>query len=351
MKLQSLRAEIRKTLKNIPVLILWYGKKTVSSRSHAMKSNSLVGKATRYLWKHSWMQFTGISIVIAFLLFFLHLFISTAYITQKVSSDITQKLGFYFYITESGENNNTLKQEEINNRVLSLKNELLLQWLHVEYYSKDDALRLLQERIPGVIQNFERYGIENPLPATMYVTFENNEQYTSLSGIVSKYTDVVRNTESIHTKGGFQEQQQRIANIINITHFSTVFSLILVMVVCVMIVSFLLLIITMKCRQFWKNIEVEKLLGTNYMTIKMPFLISIVMMLCLAFVLTGCLVAIISHYIGNSFSYLFHTSLADYVRTMGGRKMIGMVIIEFILLTFIATSMSDRVLTRMIKQI
>lgn len=146
----------------------------------------------------------------------------------------------------------------------------------------------------------------------MYVTFDNNNEFTALSGIVQNYTDVVRNTESIQTKGGFAEQQQRISNIINLTNFSTAFSVVLVIVVSAMIVTFLLLIITMKCRQFRKNIEVEKLLGAHYMTIKMPFLMSIVIMLLLAFIFTGIIVGIIAHYVGSSFAYLFHTSLAAY---------------------------------------
>lgn len=169
---------------------------------------------------------------------------------------------------------------------MSLKSELEKENLDVEYYSKQDALDMLQQRIPGVIENFEKYGIANPLPATMYVTFDNNEEYLALSGIVSNYSGIIRNAESIKTKGGFAEQQQRIANIINITKFSTAFSLVLVGVVCVMIITFLILIITMKCRQFRKNIEVEKLLGANYMTIKMPFLISVLLMLLIAFIFT-----------------------------------------------------------------
>lgn len=122
-------------------------------------------------------------------------------------------------------------------------------------------------------------------------------------------------------------------------------------VVIVMIVSFLLLIITMKCRQFWKNIEVEKLLGTHYMSIKMPFLISVIMMLIISFVLTSILVAIIAHYVGSSFAYLFHTSLGAYAASIGWGNIIVIVLVEFVLLSFLATGISDRVLTRMIKHI
>lgn|GEM_PF-1247469 len=234
---------------------------------------------------------------------------------------------------------------------MSMKSDLEHAGLEVEYHSKEDALSMLQERIPGVIQNFDKYGIANPLPATMYVTFDNNNEYQALSGIVSTYKDVVRNAESIQTKGGFAEQQERIANIINITNFATAFSLVLVIVVSAMIITFLILIITMKCRQFLKNIEVEKLLGARYMTIKMPFLISIVFMLLISFVLTGVIVGVIAYYIGSSFTYLFHTSLLSYIGSIGWGNIIVILGAEFVLLAMLATSISDRVLTRIIREI
>lgn len=288
---------MKKTLHSIHTRITQTIDKVKGGRSAHLQKEGLVAKATKYLWRHSWLQFLGISTVIAFLLFFLHLFLVSAYVTQQISTDITQRLGFYFYIVEPGQNGNTMKESDIFGRVMNLKTELEQNNLQVEYYSKTDALELLQQRIPGVIQNFDKYGIANPLPATLYVTFDNNAEYEALGTTVANYTDVVRNTESIQTKGGFAEQQERVSNIINITNFSMAFSLVLVFVVCAMIITFLLLIITMKCRQFWKNIEVEKLLGANYMTIKMPFLLSVALMLLIAFVLTSGIVGLIAHYV------------------------------------------------------
>lgn len=162
---------------------------------------------------------------------------------------------------------------------------------------------------------------------------------------------MIRNAESIQTRGGFAQQQERIANIINVTNFSMAFSLVLVGVVCAMIVTFLLLIITMKCRQFWKNIEVEKLLGANYMTIKMPFLISVVLILLISFVLTGVIVAIIAHYVGGSFAYLFHSSLATYADAIGWQNITAILLLEFVLIGAVATVISDKVLTQMIRKI
>lgn len=173
---------MKNPLRSIHLGLMKAGKQVKFTRFSNKKTRkpNLVTKATHYLWRHSWLQFLGISAVIAFLLFFLHLFLTTAYVTQQVSGDITQRLGFYFYIVEPGQNDNEMTESEIFGKVMSLKTELEETGLEVEYYSKDDALTLLQERIPGVIQNFDKYGIANPLPATMYVTFDNNEEYEIL---------------------------------------------------------------------------------------------------------------------------------------------------------------------------
>lgn len=192
---------MKKTLHNIHTRISQTIEKVKGGRSHSAQKEGLVAKATKYLWRHSWLQFLGISTVIAFLLFFLHLFLVSAYVTKQISTDITKRLGFYFYIIEPGQNGNTMKESDIFGRVMNLKTELEESELDVEYYSKADALALLQQRIPGVIQNFDKYGISNPLPATLYVTFDNNAEYEALGKIVAQYTDVVRNTESIQTKG------------------------------------------------------------------------------------------------------------------------------------------------------
>ena len=170
------------------------------TRLTAKQNDSLIVKATKYLWKHSWPQFIGISVIIGFLLFFLHLFLTSAYLTEKTSADITKRLGVYFYIVDPSKGETKLSNEEVFTRVIHLKDELTARGLDVDYYSKEDALKLLQERIPGVIQNFDRYGISNPLPATMYIMFDNSEEFDQLSAAVEGYKDIIHNIESIKTK-------------------------------------------------------------------------------------------------------------------------------------------------------
>jgi len=98
----------------------------------------------------------------------------------------------YFYIKED-----TTQADAIYKQVISLKDELEANGLKVMFSSKDDALAFLQKKIPDVVSNFQKFGIENPLPATLYVMFDSDSKYESLKTIVLKYKDIILNTKDI----------------------------------------------------------------------------------------------------------------------------------------------------------
>lgn len=98
----------------------------------------------------------------------------------------------YFYIKES-----TDQTTEINKRIITLKDELESQGLKVMFSSKDDALAFLQKKIPDVVSNFQKFGIDNPLPATLYVMFDSDSKYESLKTIILENKDIILNTKDV----------------------------------------------------------------------------------------------------------------------------------------------------------
>ena len=56
--------------------------------------------------------------------------------------------------------------------------------LEVNFYSKKDAFDVLSKKLPNVIGSLEQYGIQNPLPPTLYVLFDNQKEYESMKKIV-----------------------------------------------------------------------------------------------------------------------------------------------------------------------
>ena len=65
------------------------------------------------------------------------------------------------------------------------------------FSSKDDALAFLQKKVPDIVNNFQNFGIDNPLPATLYVMFDNNSKYEALKTIIVKNNDIILNTNDI----------------------------------------------------------------------------------------------------------------------------------------------------------
>jgi cell division protein FtsX len=111
---------------------------------------------------------------------------------NQFTGQLKDRLGMYFYIKETVD-----QSGDINKRVITLKDELEAKGLKVMFSSKDDALAFLQKKIPDVVSNFQKFGIDNPLPATLYVMFDNDSKYEALKTIILKNKDIILNTKDI----------------------------------------------------------------------------------------------------------------------------------------------------------
>jgi len=101
----------------------------------------------------------------------------------------------YFYIKDVAVDQTG--SSDVYKQVISLKDELEANGLKVMFSSKDDALAFLEKKIPDVVSNFQKFGIDNPLPATLYVMFDSDSKYESLKTTILKYKDIILNTKDI----------------------------------------------------------------------------------------------------------------------------------------------------------
>jgi len=149
-----------------------------------------------------------------------------------------------------------------------MKTELEAQGMQVEYYSRQDAFDTLSKKLPDVVQSFDKFGISNPLPATMYIMFKDSSEYEMVKTIAAKYQPIIVNSLDTTRDTHLRQQEQRVINIINLGNVVTVISLGLVMFLIAIIVVFLLFIIRIKFYGFKDTIQVQKLLGASYAQIK-----------------------------------------------------------------------------------
>lgn len=111
---------------------------------------------------------------------------------HQFSDTMKDKLGMYFYIQESPGDEDALYKE-----VILMKEALESEGLSVSYSTKADALSFLEKKIPDVVDNFQKFGIDNPLPATLYVMFSNDREYDVMKTIVFEHKDIILNIKDI----------------------------------------------------------------------------------------------------------------------------------------------------------
>lgn len=299
------------------------------------------------LIKASIFQFVGIWILISFLLFFLNILVATSYSINNFSNDIKWRLWVYFYMLDPA---NSIDWDLVYSDIINLRSNLEAWWLVVEYYSKDDALRLLETRMPEIIQNFDKYWIENPLPPTMYVLFTDRSEYEYMLSVIEDYKSIIVNIEDVIQWQSFEDQNNRIANIINLTNFTILFSYFLVSVIIVIIITFLMFIIKSSFYSFYNQIQVEKLLWAQYWQIKSPFFIKMFSILLFWFVFMILYFSVLIWYLDNYLYNLFEVSLSEYIKSYNN-KLLNLMIIEFWFIFMLSILISNFFLNRLIRKI
>ena len=125
------------------------------------------------LIKHHWKQLVGVSFLMGFILFLLNIFLGVSFYAHWFNDQLQDKLGMYFYIKDD-----PTTQSITYKKVIALQDELAKQDIKTTFSSKEDALSFLEQKIPDIMGNFDKFGVENPLPSTLYVIVVFNNKKT-----------------------------------------------------------------------------------------------------------------------------------------------------------------------------
>ena len=237
--------------------------------------------------KHFWGRLFGVSILIGFLLFLLNIFLGVGFYAHHFSTDMKDKLGMYFYIKEDTGTTDTLYQE-----VMLMKDEMQQQWLTVTFSSKDDALAFLQKKVPDVVDNFKKFGIDNPLPATLYVMFSTDAQYEAMKTTIIKHKDIILNVQDVDSGTTIKQQENRILTTINFSNLVVVMAYCVIALILVIVFTFLWFLLKTIFSSLHKEFEVKKLLGASHLDVTKSFVMITLDIIILAFVICGALLII-----------------------------------------------------------
>lgn len=305
---------------------------------------SLRKKNYREIIKSFFWQSLGMAFLISFLILFLNVLYLVGNSVSNLMQDVKEKLGVHLYIKDT-----TDQKDMLYERVMALKNDLEKADLKVEFSSKEDAFRFLQNKMPDIAANLKKYGIDNPLPATLYVSFDNNQKYTLLKKIVENYKDVISNVNTVSRWYSFSQQESRIVWLLNVSQFVMLFSYGLVAIVAITIALFLVFMVSMIYNYFHHTIEVQKLLGASYSQIKLPYIAYSLSLLLIAYLFYGIILTL-------SISYLNHYTLSlvgfDLISYLSQYKtlLINSSLIQIIILAIFTLSIANDQLTKKLKK-
>ncbi len=226
-----------------------------------------------------WHFFTS-SLLLGFLLFLVNLFAWLAFFSSQTSESLEDKLGMFFYIKDYES-----FDDQIYTAVIRLQDEIATAGMEAQFISKDQAINnLLGERNPVLIDKLQNIGIGNPLPATLYVTFANEQDLIALKKLLVPYRNIITNAGSLSSLNSLADQEARNVRAINtgriIQYFSYGLMCWLLLVSLLLLVYFLRTTLSL----FDEEIVVKKELGVSYHQIIVPFVINSLFLLITAWI-------------------------------------------------------------------
>ena len=294
-------------------------------------------------------QFITTILLLSFLLFFLNILVALTVNMYSFSNTLKKKLWVYIYFREW---KNKQQTEQIYSKIIKLKTELERNKLVVIFQDKEEAIKWLAEKYPNIIRNFEKYWVGNPIPPTMYINFDNKQEYEFMKKILSKpeYKDIISDFDEIEKNQSFEEQEERISKIIEFANFIIKFYIFLSIVLVVIIIWFILLILKINFYSFYEQVEVEKLIWAFYWQIKFPFIIQAFVMIVVSFIVEIVYSFSLINYLNIYFTDVFDYDIIEIV--LKYQWQIGQFLLyEFVGLVLIVIIVSNFFLNRLIKKI
>ncbi len=221
----------------------------------------------RNIWRNKVIS-TATILVIAILIFIFNIILAINFIAKDALTDLSKRVDLIVYLKES----TTI--EETQELIDALKTQAGVE--EIKYTSKENALTELKTSHPRLVITFEKYDLENPLPASLNITtnhpkyhpqiaeFLEQERYQKFLSNISSDEDEIQESTIIKSVS---------KNLLAVTNFANqiIFWLVITFLVGGALIILNALQITIFSRK--KEIEVMKLVGASYWFIKLPFVI------------------------------------------------------------------------------
>jgi cell division protein FtsX len=212
------------------------------------------------MFRVGWKQSLVASFIVLCLLLLVHILSVLARNAWKTSLDVQQQLGVFIYL-----------RDDAAEEGVKLLEEMKQAGLTTTFFSKDDAFRLLAKKLPDVLDQLSVYGIDNPLPPTVYIVYRNQEQYEAMKSIVGRYDSIISTLDNLSLSSSFEEQTRRASRLVTMMHVIFALCILLIVWVVVMIGMVISYIVTNFFYRFQQQVELTSLLGGSRWVVLAPF--------------------------------------------------------------------------------
>ncbi len=218
-----------------------------------------------------WKQFIVALFLIVCLLLLVQILALWARNAQRISTQVQQQLWVFVYL-----------RDDAGQEAVKFVEELQQAWLQTTFFSKDDAFRILAKKLPNILDSLEKYGIKNPLPPTIYIVYQNQEQYEAMKSVVSRFSETISTSDNLWLQVSFQEQTWRASKLVTMMQILLTIAWLLIWWVLVMIGMIISYIVTTLFFRFQQQVEITSLLWWSRFTILRPFVVIIFWILFLS---------------------------------------------------------------------
>lgn len=240
-----------------------------------MKKNSILFRDFQRIIKWNIKSLLWVSLIFGFLFYLFSMFWSIWFSFQNISQTITDKVWIYFYIQDD------INSESTYNRIIDIKDKLAQQGIESNFSSKSDAFSFLENKVPEITRNFDKFGIENPLPSTLYVMFNNKKEYNIMKNIIVTNKDIILNIKDIDKWATLQQQENRslrILETVSLIWYSIYF---IIAILTIIIIVFTQHLLKNFFYEYYKEIEIKKLLWAKHNDVNGWFILTLISVITL----------------------------------------------------------------------
>ncbi len=223
-------------------------------------SKRIIKLALTNFWRNKFLSFATIT-VIALILFSFNIILNINLSSQSIINELNKKVDIILYLKDDSD---LIQVDAFVKELLSLK-----EITKVIYTSKEEALKNFQDTYALGEDIFQKYGLENKLPANIQIITSSSFDHEIIMSYIqnSQFSDLLENIESDKES---QEIAQKLNEITKITK-KIMWGIVFAFIIGGILIILNSISLNMYSRK--EEIHIMRLVGANYHFIRFPFII------------------------------------------------------------------------------